>query len=154
MKLLAGLALTVVLTCATAQSANTCNSLTPKIEKVNDDISSIKEYWLLLAKDTDYAVRQRINMTRTMHQCMEEIDSLKTRQAAAALIQISQLLIFLVYLLTICIYKVVKCSKKVNNDRLESQMLQMEARLQERKRKSSEERKRKSSRSVVDDQLQ
>ena len=84
----------------------------------------------------------------------EELHLLKGRQAVAGALQVTQFVFLIVYILTLVVMAMVKCFKKKEAETLELQLVQMEARLQERKKKSSEERKRKSLRSVVDDQLQ
>ena len=75
MKLPVGLALTVALTCASAQSSNFCNSLTPKIEEIKSDTANIAGEHMILANTLDRATEHRKNMTVLLSKCLEEVES-------------------------------------------------------------------------------
>ena len=93
------------------------------------------------------------NITETFKETLTElVQSIKTRQEASAVVQIIQLLLFISYLLTICICQVVSYVKNKQEQEQEFQPIQMKSCLAERKKKSNEERKKMSLRPAADEQ--
>ena len=72
---------------------------------------------------------------QTLNHLLEENKTLRNRQAAAAAISVTQLLIVIIYLLVIGVSYLVKCFKEQQEKQLVENLELMESRLQERKNK-------------------
>ena len=66
---------------------------------------------LEVESNVELIIQAAIGFNRTLDQLVEENETLRNRQAAAAVLSVCQLLIFLVYLVTIGISYLVKCFK-------------------------------------------
>ena len=75
------------------------------------------------------------SLNKTLYQLQEDLQTVKGRQAVAAAISVSQLLIVIIYLLVIGVSYLVKCFKKQQEKQLVENLELMESRLQERKNK-------------------
>ena len=73
---------------------------------------------------------------------MSEQDIIKKRQSLGALVSGLQLAIALIYILIVSIKTVVECVNKRRKKALEENLLEMESRLEERKRKSRADHKK------------
>ena len=74
-----------------------------------------------------------IGFNKTLNQLVEENETLRNRQAAAAVLQVIQFLMVILYFLVIGIAYLVKCFEKARAKQLEQNLQEMEERLQERK---------------------
>ena len=70
-----------------------------------------------------------------MNQLVEENETLRNRQAAAAVLQVIQFFMVILYFLVIGIAYLVKCFEKARAKQLEQNLPEMAERLQERKNK-------------------
>ena len=81
-------------------------------------------------------VREAVEVVHnTTRQLRGELDTLKGRQAASAALQVAQFFLFAGYLLTLTILYIKKCVEKHQVAALETNLQEMESRLQERKAK-------------------
>ena len=85
-------------------------------------------------QSVELIIQAATGFNKTLNKLVEENKTLKQRQAAAAVISVCQLLLFLAYLGTIGISYLVKCFKKQQEKQLVENLEHMEARLQERKK--------------------
>ena len=76
-----------------------------------------------------------IGFNKTLNQLVVENETLRNRQAAAAVLQVTQFLMVILYFLMIGIVYLVKCFKTQQAKQLEQNLQEMEERLQERKNK-------------------
>ena len=76
-----------------------------------------------------------VGFNKTLNQLVEENETLRNRQAAAAVLQVIQFLMVILYFLVIWIAYLVKCFEKAQAKQLEQNLQEMEERLQERKTK-------------------
>ena len=79
-----------------------------------------------------------------MEELLSEQDTLKNRQALGAFVAGLQLAIVLIYILVVSIKKLVECVNEKREKALQENLLEMESRLEERKRKNRADRKKMS----------
>ena len=79
-----------------------------------------------------------------MEELLSEQDTLKNRQALCVFVAGLQLAIVLIYLLVVSIKKLVECVNKKREKALQENLLDMESRLEERKRKNRADLKKMS----------
>ena len=84
--------------------------------------------------EVELIIQAAIGFDKTLNELQDDIQTVKQRQAAAAVLSVCQLLIFLVYLGTIGINYLVRCFKVQQAKQLEQNLQEMEERLRERKK--------------------
>ena len=84
--------------------------------------------------EVELIIQAAIGFNKTLNQLVEENETLRNRQAAAAVLQVTQFLMVILYFLVIGIVYLVKCFKVQQAKQLEQNLQEMEERLQERKK--------------------
>ena len=131
---------------AQAQASVVTETTDQKLDRILANIEQKNDYANVRARnravehtklkdELDNVILAANGFNQTLNHLLEENETLRKRQAAAAAISVAQLLIFLAYLGTIGISYLVKCFKKQQEKQLVENLELMESRLQERKNK-------------------
>ena len=87
--------------------------------------------------EVELIIQAAIGFNKTLNQLVEENETLRNRQAAAAVLQVTQFLMVILYFFVIGIVYLMKCFKVQQAKQLEQNLQEMEKRLQERRKKNN-----------------
>ena len=108
-------------------------SINAKIEEGDQTLVARLDSIILEVQSVQLIIEAATGFNKTLNQLMAENKTLKRRQAAAAILQVCQFLIVILYFLVVGVIYLVKCVKKQQAEQLEENLEMMDYRLQERK---------------------
>ena len=111
------------------------------VESLNDTVNTT---YGVLYQQIKFNGNMTLKVLIKIEELLIEQDILKNRQALGAFVAGLQLAIVLIYLLVVSIKKLVECVNKKREKTLQENLLEMESRLEERKRKNRADRKKMS----------